>query len=55
MLDEYVTENNLVRFIDAFVDKLDLKKLGFKHSVPSDTKRPSYDLEIFSSYTSTDI
>jgi transposase len=43
MLDEYVTEDNPVRFIDAFVDKLDLKKLGFKHSVPSETGRPSYD------------
>ncbi len=43
MLDEYVTEDNPVRFIDAFVDKLDLKKLGFKYSVPSKTGRPSYD------------
>jgi transposase len=42
-LDEYVSEDNPVRFIDAFVDKLDLKKLGFKHSVPSKTGRPSYD------------
>src|SRR5487761_1276129 len=43
MLDEYVTEDNPVRFIDTFVDKLDLKKLGFKHSVSSGTGRPSYD------------
>ena len=43
MLDEYVDEDNPVRFIDAFVDKLSLKKLGFKHSVPSETGRPSYD------------
>src|SRR5487761_441242 len=43
MLDEYVGEDNPVRFIDAFVDKLDLKKLGFKHSVSSGTGRPSYD------------
>ena len=43
MLDDYVPEDNPVRFIDAFVDKLDLKKLGFKHSIPSKTGRPSYD------------
>jgi len=43
MLDEYVGEDNPVRFIDAFVDKLDLRKIGFKHSVPSETGRPSYD------------
>jgi hypothetical protein len=27
-LDEYVIEENPVRFIDAFVDRLDLEKLG---------------------------
>jgi transposase len=43
MLDDYVSEDNPVRFIDSFVAKLDLKKLGFKHSVPSVTGRPSYD------------
>ena len=43
MLDDYVSQDNPVRFIDAFVDKLDLKKLGFKHSIPSKTGRPSYD------------
>lgn len=52
MLDAYVGDDNPVRFIDAFVDKLYLKKLGFKHSMPSKTGRPSYDPEIFSNYTS---
>ena len=42
-LDEYVDEANPVRFIDAFVDSLDLEKLGFKHSIPCETGRPSYD------------
>ncbi len=42
-LDEYVGEENPVRFIDAFVDSLNLEKLGFKHSIPRDTGRPSYD------------
>ncbi|MDG6994847.1 MAG: hypothetical protein JRN52_02900, partial [Nitrososphaerota archaeon] len=31
-LDEYVAEDNPVRLIDAFVDWLDMKKLGFKHA-----------------------
>lgn len=44
VLDEYVDENNPVRFIDAFVDSLDLKKLGFKHSEPSGgAGRPPYN------------
>ena len=29
-LDEYITEDNAVRFIDAFVNSLDLKSLGFQ-------------------------
>jgi len=42
-LDEYVGEENPVRFIDAFVDGLDMKELGFKHSEPSEEGRPPYD------------
>ena len=42
-LDEYVDEENPVRFIDAFIDSLNLEKLGFKHSIPCETGRPSYD------------
>ena len=32
-LDKYVDKENPVRFIDAFVDSLNLEKLGFKHSI----------------------
>lgn len=32
MLDKYVNEESEVRFIDAFVDSLDLEGLGFKYS-----------------------
>jgi hypothetical protein len=32
-LDEYITEDNPVRFIDAFVDQLDLQALGFQRAV----------------------
>ena len=42
-LEEYVDEENPVRFIDAFVDSLDLKRLGFRHSEPEEVGRPPYD------------
>jgi transposase len=43
MLDDYVDEENPVRFIDAFIESLNLEKLGFNHSIPNDVGRPSYD------------
>lgn len=42
-LEGYVDKDNPVRFIDAFVDSLNLEKLGFKHSIPAEVGRPSYD------------
>ena len=42
-LEGYVDKDNPVRFIDAFIDSLDLIKLNFKHSIPSEVGRPSYD------------
>ncbi len=42
-VDEYVAEDNPVRFIDAFVESLDLQALGFKHAVPEETGRPPYN------------
>ncbi len=41
-LDDYVTENNPVRIVDAFVNELDLGKLGFKGVKPAETGRPAY-------------
>lgn len=41
-LDEYVSDDNPVRFIDAFVDSLDLRALGFERAVPAETGRPPY-------------
>lgn len=43
VLDDYVTEDNSVRFIDAFVDGLGLDSLGFQRSEPASTGRPAYD------------
>ena len=41
-LDDWVDESNPVRVVDAFVDALDLKQLGFDGIVPEETGRPSY-------------
>ena len=41
-LDDYVTEDNPVRVVDAFINELDLAALGFAGVVPEVTGRPSY-------------
>jgi transposase len=41
-VDDYVTEENPVRAIEAFVDALDLATLGFAGVVPETTGRPAY-------------
>ena len=38
-IDEYIEDDNLVRFIDSYVETLDLKKLSFTYSEPKDTGR----------------
>lgn len=43
ILDDYITQDNLVRFIDAFVEGLKIEELGFTHSVAESTGRPPYD------------
>ena len=42
-LDEYVSADNPVRVIDAFVAELDMVKLGFCRAVSADEGRPGYD------------
>lgn len=42
-LEDYLDPENPVRFIDAFVDNLDLASLGFTHSELKDTGRPPYN------------
>lgn len=42
-VEEYAADNAAVRFIDAFVDKLDLATLGFTRTRPAETGRPGYD------------
>ena len=41
-VEEYVEEYSPVRIIDAFVDTLDLKALGFTKAEPAYTGRPAY-------------
>jgi transposase len=41
-LDDYITEDNHVRVIEAFIDELDLGGLGFSGVDPQATGRPSY-------------
>jgi transposase len=41
-LDDSISDDNPVRFIDLFIDELDLFKLGFDKVEPAITGRPSY-------------
>src|ERR671925_272881 len=41
-LEDWIDEDNSVRVIDAFVEKLDLSSLGFDGVAPEATGRPSY-------------
>ena len=42
-LEDYIAAENPVRFLDAFVAKLDLPALGFDKACCADTGRPPYD------------
>ena len=43
VLDDYISEENPVRFIDVFIEGLDLLGMGFQKAIPKDTGRPPYD------------
>ena len=42
-VDDYVGPDNVVRFIEAFVESLDLAVAGFDRALPKATGRPGYD------------
>ncbi|MEO9517025.1 MAG: transposase [Paracoccaceae bacterium] len=42
-MDDYVGPDNVVRFIEAFVDSLDLAAAGFERTLPKATGRPGYN------------
>ena len=46
-LDDYISHDNPVRFVDAFVQHLDLVKLGFKVQTLKKEGRPSFESEVF--------
>jgi transposase len=46
-LEETIAFDNQVRFIDAFVAFLDLKKLGFAVTSIKSKGRPSYNIKVF--------
>ena len=41
-LDEFIAPDNAVRVVDAFVDELELRSLGFEGDQPAETGRPGY-------------
>ncbi len=47
-LEDVIENDNAVRFIDAFVDKLELTKLGFTLNTLKQEGRPSYESSVFS-------
>lgn len=42
-LEEYVSQDNPARFIEAFVENLNLQSMGFTHATPAETGRPAYN------------
>ena len=40
---DYISPDNAVRFVEAFVDQLDLQEAGFCRVEPKETGRPGYD------------
>jgi len=43
VLDDYIGQDNPVRFLEAWVGELDLGALGFRRATPAETGRPGYD------------
>src|SRR6185503_6092649 len=41
-IDDYIAQDNPVRFVDAFIDQLPLLELGFAKAEPAATGRPPY-------------
>ena len=42
-LEDYIAADNAVRFLDAFVVSLDMRRLGFAHATVPNTGSPPYD------------
>ena len=46
-LEDRISKDNAVRFIDAFVEEIDLNKLGFVVKTIKSEGRPAYDSKMF--------
>ena len=46
-LEDLIDTDNTVKFVDAFVDKLELNKLGFTLNTLKREGRPSYQRSLF--------
>ena len=42
-IEQYVQKYSPVKFINAYINKLDMEKLGFTHAIPQENGAPSYD------------
>lgn len=42
-VEEYISEDNIVRFVEAYVNSLNMKDLGFTYSEPKETGRKAYN------------
>ena len=46
-LEDTISQDNPVRFIDAFVNHIDLNKIGFESKVLKAEGRPSFQTQVF--------
>ena len=46
-LEDTISQDNPVRFIDAFVHSINLEKIGFTPRVLKTEGRPSFDIKVF--------
>jgi transposase len=42
-MDDYISEDSVVRVIDEYIETLDMNKLGFKRAVAASLGRPPYN------------
>jgi len=43
LIDDYISYENPIRFIDEFINQLDMIEMGFEHAEIKETGRPPYD------------
>jgi transposase len=45
-MEDAISQDNIVRFVDAFVDKLDMEKLGFQVLKLQKEGRPAFERKV---------